>query len=78
MARSSLTKAGGTRAWRRIRDAVLAEEPVCACGAQATEVDHIVARSRGGDDRRENLRGICKPCNLARNTGGAVIERAPW
>lgn len=57
---------------------MLAEEPVCPCGAPATEVDHIVPRERGGDDRRENLRGMCKPCNLARNNRGGRVEREPW
>jgi hypothetical protein len=39
------------------------------CGATYTEgaplqVDHIKARSRGGDDAPSNLIAMCKPCNL--------------
>lgn len=68
---SALSKSGSSRRWRVIRAQVLAEEPVCPCGAPATEVDHIIARARGGGDQRDNLRGMCRPCNLARGTGAA-------
>lgn len=33
------------------------------CGAEATAVDHIIARSRGGTNDMENLVAACKPCN---------------
>lgn len=56
---------GSTRAQQRIREQVLAEEPVCACGAPATEAGHLVARSLGGGYERGNLTGQCRPCNLA-------------
>lgn len=67
---SALGGGGSSRAWRRLRAAVLAEEPVCGiCGvAPSTTVDHIVPRAHGGDDRRANLRGACAPCNLARGS----------
>lgn len=43
---------------------VLREEPLCqTCGDPASEVDHIVSRERGGEDTRENLQGLCKPCH---------------
>lgn len=77
---SSLKASGSTPAWRRIRAQVLAEEPNCRwCGTRAsTEADHILSRQRGGDDRRENLAGSCKPCNLARGAGPKHTEREPW
>jgi HNH endonuclease len=30
------------------------------CGASATDVDHIVKRSKGRDDRASNLRSLCR------------------
>jgi 5-methylcytosine-specific restriction protein A len=47
----------------------LAREPLCRIcrrGGQAmaaTEVDHIVPRSRGGSDTWRNLQSLCKPCH---------------
>jgi 5-methylcytosine-specific restriction protein A len=77
---SALNKAGSTSAWRRIRAAVLSEEPMCRwCTTRAaTEVDHIISRERGGGDQRDNLAGSCKPCNLARGKGPTHVERKPW
>jgi 5-methylcytosine-specific restriction endonuclease McrA len=77
---SSLRKSGSTRAWRLLRARVLAEEPLCRwCRTAASvHVDHIVPRDRGGDDRRENLAGSCRPCNLARGSGEAPVKRQPW
>ncbi len=46
--------------WSRLRRQVLREQPTCSCGEPSTEVDHILARSLGGDpiDRR-NLQALC-------------------
>lgn len=54
-----------TARWRRIRRAFLRLHPICSwptCAAQATVVDHIVPRSRGGAtwDQR-NFQPFCKP-----------------
>lgn len=51
-----------------IRRAVLGEHPYDApdcvyCGMVATEVDHIVPRSRGGGLDPENLAPACFECN---------------
>ena len=53
-------------AWRKLRQRVLAEEPLCRhCAAQgavvvATEVDHM----RGAaDNSRDALQALCKPCH---------------
>jgi 5-methylcytosine-specific restriction enzyme A len=56
----------GSRSWKRTRAFVLAEEPVCRiCGtAPSTTVDH--ENGRWNDNRRENLRGLCDPCERSR------------
>jgi hypothetical protein len=47
-----------------LRAQVLREEPVCACGAPATDAGHIVAHVHGGLYVRANLRGQCRSCNV--------------
>lgn len=48
---------------------VLRQSRTCwICRGTATTADHILARSRGGDDQPENLRPACGPCNSARGT----------
>lgn len=77
-----LSPAGSTRAWRRLRLAVLERDgwvcqvPVDAagritpagrpCGQPATTADHIVPRVLGGLDTLANLRAACQPHNLAK------------
>jgi 5-methylcytosine-specific restriction enzyme A len=70
---------GYGRRWRELRAAVLAEQPLCASCAgggrveAATEVDHVVPRSRGGGDEWSNLQALCKRCHsakTAREDGG--------
>lgn len=57
---------GYGNAWRDLRLLVLAEEPLCrACRADgrvtaATEVDHVVPKSRGGTDERSNVQPLCR------------------
>jgi len=58
-------------AWRRLREQVLAEEPLCAdCRLMgyvtpANQVDHIVdSRADYDDDNsRHNLQSLCTPCH---------------
>lgn len=51
----------------RMRKQVLAEEPTCRrCGADgqpSDHADHIVPRSRGGTNDRENYQRLCSRCN---------------
>lgn len=60
------------RPWQRLRDAVLAREPLCrSCHAQgrireATEVDHIVPLAQGGSNMPDNLAPICTDCHKAK------------
>jgi len=44
---------------------ILARDPICRIcrRAAATEVDHVIPRSRGGDDADDNLQGLCRPCH---------------
>lgn len=79
-----------TRAWRRLRDQVVREEPTCRlrfpriCTVTSTTADHIVTVSDRPDLAlvRSNLRGACQPCNNARRnmpdeaivTGGRVAS----
>ena len=37
------------------------------CGGEATEVDHILPRSRNGSDEPENLAAACRRCNNAKS-----------
>lgn len=55
--------------WMRIRAKVLRDEPLCrVCNGEgritsATQVDHIVPLSMGGNDDRSNLQPICDLCH---------------
>jgi 5-methylcytosine-specific restriction protein A len=60
------------QAWRRIRLDVLAEQPLCRCGAPATEVDHIKPLRRGGTHDRTNLRAMCKRCHSSKTAGESL------
>jgi Restriction endonuclease len=42
------------------------------CGADASHVDHIHPRSRGGSDAIENLAPSCSVCNVAK--GSMTLE----
>lgn len=63
-----------TRAWRRLRDQVVAEEPTCRlkfagiCTLVSTTADHIKPVTTHPELAlsRSNLRGACGPCNEAR------------
>lgn len=51
--------------WKRLRLQILKEDEYTCymCGGEANEVDHLIPRSRGGSDERENLAAACKRCN---------------
>lgn len=63
-----------TRAWRRLRDQVVAEEPTCRlrlpgiCTLVSTTADHVIPVTERPDLtlERANVRGSCAPCNDAR------------
>lgn len=59
------TRPGSTRAWRRLRLAVFAEQGgMCAtpgCPNLAQELDHVHGWQQG--DHRDNVQGLCTPCH---------------
>lgn len=57
---------GQRPSWGTIRRYVLSTDPVCPCGAPATEVDHVWPLYYGGEDHADNLQGLCGPCNRAK------------
>lgn len=77
---SALGKNGSTSQWRRIRERILIRDNrICQwCGVEeATHVDHIVPRSKGGNDMDDNLVASCKRCNLSRGSKGGFFNSAP-
>ena len=66
---------GSTRAtqkppgWQKLRLSVmLRDSKTCVyCGAQATEIDHVIPVSRGGSHSLSNLVASCTPCNQTKN-----------
>lgn len=78
--RPSAAAQGYGRAWRALRVMVLRDQPMCAhcLRAPATDVDHIVAKAKGGDDSRANLVGLCKSCHSRKTVreDGALRAKA--
>lgn len=63
-----------TRAWRKLRDQVVAEEPLCwlrlpGCTTLSQTADHVLTVKARPDLAmvRANLRGACQSCNGKRN-----------
>ena len=67
-------------AWRRLREVVLSEEPVCRiCGERASVIcDHITPKAEGGTDDRGNLEGVCRPCSDAKTAREAQRGVRRW
>lgn len=57
--------------WTKLRNAFIARHPVCCDPygrhkdqvVPATQVDHIIPRSRGGTDDESNLQALCASCH---------------
>ncbi|WP_119867734.1 HNH endonuclease signature motif containing protein [Frondihabitans sp. 762G35] len=80
------TRTGFTRATRRMRDLVLARDPICRCSGcrrcsmngcarPSTDDDHIVNVASGGVDDIENHQGLCHPCHLVKVQHEAATAR---
>lgn len=67
----------GDRA-RRYRSLVRRDGEACAhCGATDNlAIDHVIARSKGGSNRLENLQLLCVPCNTKKGSGPDERARA--
>lgn len=63
--RGTAATRGYDRAWRKLRERILARDPVCrSCDKRpSSEVDHIVPKAEGGSDHPDNLQGLCKSCH---------------
>lgn len=72
-----MRRRGSTREWRRIRSEVLARDGFAChyCGGPASEVDHVLPVSRGGNDALGNLVAACLPCNRRK---GKRVVRTPF
>ena len=74
-----------TRAWRKLKTQVIAEEPICRlgypgiCTIRSTTADHIqpVAQRPDLGMDRANHRGACQPCNEHRNHASRTTPPAP-
>lgn len=63
-----------TRAWRKLRDQVVREEPLCwlrfdgTCTGRSQTADHVIPFQQRPDlvMVRSNHRGACHACNRAR------------
>lgn len=71
-----------TRAWRKLRDQVVAEEPDCqlrldGCTHTSTTADHVVPFADRPDLAmdRANLRGSCDHCNKSRGRRDATPKK---
>ena len=66
--RASSWRLGYDTEWRKLRVAFLRRHPVCEmCGEPATQVDHIVPKSRGGGNEWENLQALCRRHHSAKS-----------
>jgi len=60
---------GNPDKWMAIRLKILElDEYMCAyCGRKSDTVDHVIPKTRGGDESDENLVACCKRCNQKKN-----------
>jgi 5-methylcytosine-specific restriction endonuclease McrA len=73
-----------TSEYKTNRKLAIQREPEChwrlpGCTLKSTTADHLVAVSRGGSNRLDNLVGSCRRCNEARgrDLGNAMKRRKP-
>lgn len=74
-----------TRAWRKLKDQVVREEPVCwlrftVCTYWSQTADHVHTVKQRPDlaMERTNLRGACHACNQQRNDKPVELLPPPY
>lgn len=74
---SSTARGYKTAAWKKLRQLVLARDPMCRhCGrASSSDVDHRLPKELGGIDSMENLQGLCHSCHSRKTMQEAVAPR---
>ena len=55
------------------RDAGVCQHCSISLERDEGHIDHVLPRSRGGDDFIDNLQLLCKPCNMKK--GGSIPEQ---
>jgi 5-methylcytosine-specific restriction enzyme A len=71
--RGSSSARGYGGAWRKLRELILSQEPLCReCKRNgrvtaATNVDHIIAKAHGGTDDPSNLQPLCEHCKRSKD-----------
>lgn len=73
----SAASRGYGHAWRKRREEVLSEQPICAmCKRRfAEQVDHIMPLAAGGTHERENLQGLCVECHRVKTARDGIAGR---
>ncbi|TVT77629.1 HNH endonuclease [Acinetobacter colistiniresistens] len=66
----STTERGYGHAWRKLREKVLQRDGYLCVNhyakgeiVEATDVDHIVSKEKGGTDELDNLQSLCAQCH---------------
>jgi len=74
---TSANARGYGSSWRKLRAAVLRRDTLCtSCWREpATEVDHLVPKSKGGPDTMDNLRGTCGACHGRKTAREGIAAR---
>lgn len=79
--RGNSSQRGYGGAWRKLREMVLNEEPLCRdCLRRgkvepATLVDHIQPLRDGGTNERANLAPLCVPCHAIKTAADVARRR---
>jgi 5-methylcytosine-specific restriction endonuclease McrA len=71
--RPNSSQRGYGSTWRRLRAAFIKANPLCAtpgCGRPSSHADHVVPRSRGGQDVWSNLQPLCPSCHARKTAAG--------
>ena len=60
------------KAWRKLREAVLARDPLCCCGcgAPSTDVDHVDGDP--SNNSMDNLMGLAHECHSIKTATGKL------